>query len=286
MKFNFVYLNALHAYITGDKLIVIAIGDPITAIKKSDGSEIVRRELTIIDHLSPSSVKLILWENLTTVEGYIIKKVIQDRPILIATSLKVQNFKGISLSTTSNTMLEINPSIKEAKDLTEWISKSLFDTDEMNKIQNITNAVRMKNERATIKEITGDLVNASKQEYNIDQFVRKLESCLKKSYLLTIKVAEAKRGDVITYNYTGISIEKLDGQEDESIGNKIFPQSHIQHDILETNEETESTISQNFSPNYTQRKILEDDEEALVMNITESKFSRLRKRKMIIDDEE
>lgn len=35
----------------------------------------------------------------------------------------------------------------------------------MNKIKNITNATKMKNERSTIKKITGDLGNASKKVY-------------------------------------------------------------------------------------------------------------------------
>lgn len=91
----------------------------ITATKYSE-KQFLKRELTLVDD-SLCEVRLTLWNDHANV-----KCDWSMYPILVLKGVKVQDYQGRSLVSTSCSILSINPEIREVECLSE-VRKSLFD---------------------------------------------------------------------------------------------------------------------------------------------------------------
>ncbi|CAM6062485.1 unnamed protein product [Sphagnum tenellum] len=66
------------------------------------------------------TVVVSLWNNMAMNEGATLSNTVNDSPVLMVKSLRASDFQGVSLSTTSNSMVAINPDIPEAIALRNW----------------------------------------------------------------------------------------------------------------------------------------------------------------------
>ena len=112
-----------------DVLGVVANVAPLGSVKrKSDNSELTRRDLTIFDN-SGRSVQVTLWQNLASNEGAELDKLQTECPIIALHGVRANDYNGVSLSTVSRSSIIMNPEIPEAKELKEWLSAQGGKTD-------------------------------------------------------------------------------------------------------------------------------------------------------------
>ncbi|KAG8342564.1 OB fold nucleic acid binding domain [Trypanosoma vivax] len=115
-RYNFVPIGILKKREVGslvDVLVVVHSVDDLTTItQKSTGRELVKRNVRVCD--STASVDVTLWNdearNWTFGQG----------TVLAIRQLKVGNFDGVSLSSTSQSSFDVNPNIADTKKLAEW----------------------------------------------------------------------------------------------------------------------------------------------------------------------
>ncbi|XP_050281363.1 replication protein A 70 kDa DNA-binding subunit B-like isoform X2 [Quercus robur] len=81
------------------------------------------QEFTLIDQLL-KPVGLIMWDQFIPNESATISEVINCKPVIIATRLKVVSHNGISLSTKPSCSFVINPNHSKATALEEWASRN------------------------------------------------------------------------------------------------------------------------------------------------------------------
>ncbi|KAJ0984419.1 hypothetical protein J5N97_002775 [Dioscorea zingiberensis] len=101
-------------------VVVIAAKKATQVKKKIDGSEVMQQILMVIDSSCSTPIRMTLWGDLISRNGKEIEEVVDKRPVLMATSVKIDNFKGICLSSTTHTILTLNPSLEEAQMLHAW----------------------------------------------------------------------------------------------------------------------------------------------------------------------
>jgi len=128
MKYKFVKIDALGPYVNGRELvdvlgIVQSVGSIVMIRRKNSNEEIPKRDITIADE-SQKTVVVSLWNNMAMNEGATLSNTVNDSPVLMVKSLRASDFQGVSLSTTSNSMVAINPDIPEAIALRNWHSES------------------------------------------------------------------------------------------------------------------------------------------------------------------
>lgn len=111
---------------------VVANVAPVGSVKrKSDNSEVTRRDLTIFDS-SGRSVQVTLWASLATNEGETLDKLQNEHPIIALNGVRANDYNGCSLSTVSRSSLLMSPSeteIPEVAELKEWLSSQGGKTD-------------------------------------------------------------------------------------------------------------------------------------------------------------
>jgi replication factor A1 len=111
---------------------VVANVAPVGSVKrKSDNSEVTRRDLTIFDS-SGRSVQVTMWAALATTEGETLDKLQNENPIIALSGVRANDYNGCSLSTVSRSTLLIDPSeteVPEVAELKEWLSSQAGKTD-------------------------------------------------------------------------------------------------------------------------------------------------------------
>ncbi|XP_077212416.1 replication protein A 70 kDa DNA-binding subunit D-like isoform X1 [Tasmannia lanceolata] len=127
VNYKFVPLKMAEQYLGTNNyidiiVIVVSMGPPLNTTRKRDGTTTTRRQLQIIDSGSTLPMQLTLWGGLATEEGEIIAEKVDENPVVIMTSIKVQQFQGTSFCTTGDTIIQIDSEIQEAKVLKEWAS--------------------------------------------------------------------------------------------------------------------------------------------------------------------
>lgn len=122
IQYHFVKLDSLEPFINDKRKSIDVVGiiqnvASISTIRvKSSGEEVSKRDITIFDE-SKKTVVLTLWGKFATEEG---EKLLEMESVLAVKSLRVGDFQGVNLSTTSRSMLTIDPDIPEKDALKSW----------------------------------------------------------------------------------------------------------------------------------------------------------------------
>lgn len=171
--YNFTKIGELGQHISSKKFVdvlgvVQSVGPLITVNRKSNNEEIPKRDVVLVDQ-SQQTVVLTLWNNTAEKEGAALADIASDSPILMAKGLRLSDFQGVSLSSTMNTMVVINPDISNAKDLQSWYEqdgKSASLTPAGAGLPGGTNQSRSSfADRAVLSEITQPSVGEGKPVY-------------------------------------------------------------------------------------------------------------------------
>lgn len=125
-RMNFVAIDQLPVFV--DKKahvdvigIVTAVGAPGSVKRKSDSTEVQRRDVTIADS-SLKTVILTLWGERADVEGDALNSMLTNgkNPILAASACRVSSYNGVTLSTGMRSTVLIDPENDEAQELRTW----------------------------------------------------------------------------------------------------------------------------------------------------------------------
>jgi len=101
--------------------VVKEVGELSTIRRKSDNSELTKREITIVDE-SAKTVVLTLWNTLATDQGA--KLAAMTNPVIIVRSVRVGEYAGVSLSTVTRSELEIEPeNVERVAELKKWYAE-------------------------------------------------------------------------------------------------------------------------------------------------------------------
>mmetsp|Transcript_6549 Transcript_6549/g.11319 ORF Transcript_6549/g.11319 Transcript_6549/m.11319 type:complete len:587 (-) Transcript_6549:670-2430(-) len=125
VTYAFVSFEDLGAQIGGKTLfdvmgVVQTAGELGTVKRKSDGGELFRRDLTLLDANS-KTVNLTVWNKLATEETVDLPSMVARGPVVLAVKgVRATDFNGVSLSTLGRTVLSMDPDIPEANALREW----------------------------------------------------------------------------------------------------------------------------------------------------------------------
>lgn len=122
--YNFTKISDLGRHISSKRFVdvlgvVQSVGPLTTVNRKSNNDEIPKRDIVLLDQ-SRQTVVLTLWNNMAVKEGASLADLIAESPILMAKGLRLSDFQGVSLSSTMNTMVLINPVIPDANELRTW----------------------------------------------------------------------------------------------------------------------------------------------------------------------
>ncbi|KAJ9562777.1 hypothetical protein OSB04_007937, partial [Centaurea solstitialis] len=115
--FNLVPLDQLGPYVNKKTLVdiigVVQHVSPTVSIRRKIDQQIVpKRDITLVDQ-TKTSVVVCLWNDLATSVGQQLFDMEDTSPIVAIKSVKVGEFKGISLSTVSNSYIRIYPDIPQ-----------------------------------------------------------------------------------------------------------------------------------------------------------------------------
>eukprot|EP00216_Chloropicon_sp_CCMP2111_P004539 CAMPEP_0198245974 /NCGR_PEP_ID=MMETSP1446-20131203/43943_1 /TAXON_ID=1461542 ORGANISM="Unidentified sp, Strain CCMP2111" /NCGR_SAMPLE_ID=MMETSP1446 /ASSEMBLY_ACC=CAM_ASM_001112 /LENGTH=424 /DNA_ID=CAMNT_0043930229 /DNA_START=161 /DNA_END=1435 /DNA_ORIENTATION=- len=99
--------------------VVVNVADLGSVKRKSDNSELTRRDLTLIDD-SSRSVQVTLWQDMATNEGSELEKLQADHPVVAIHGVRVNDYNGVSLSTVSRSTLLVEPDLPEKDALKKW----------------------------------------------------------------------------------------------------------------------------------------------------------------------
>lgn len=127
-KLEFVPIDQLAGHV-GKKLpvdvlgVVVQCGEEGTVKRKSDDTELRRANITLLD-ASLKTVECTLWNDNV---DYIRQLSGLDTPVVSVSTVRVSDFQGVSLSTVSRSVIDINPSSEEAQKLRTW-----YDTEGRN----------------------------------------------------------------------------------------------------------------------------------------------------------
>ncbi|KAJ4767487.1 Replication protein A 70 kDa DNA-binding subunit A [Rhynchospora pubera] len=123
-KYNFVKIDQLGSYVNSRELtdvigIVQNVSSTLSIRRKSDNETVPKRDITIADD-SNKTVVVSLWNDLATNIGQELLDMVDTSPVVAIKSLKVGEFQGVSLSTVSKSVVQINPDLPEAHKLRTW----------------------------------------------------------------------------------------------------------------------------------------------------------------------
>ncbi|KAJ7277071.1 hypothetical protein O6H91_02G027800 [Diphasiastrum complanatum] len=126
-KYNFVKLDGLGPFINGKELVDIVgvvqnVSPTISVRRKSDNEEIPKRDITVADQ-SQKTVSVSLWNDLAVKDGEKLLEMLHHAPTVLIKGLRVSDFQGVSLSTTHNSMVIINPDIPDAQAIRSWYDR-------------------------------------------------------------------------------------------------------------------------------------------------------------------
>ena len=101
--------------------IVKEVGEVSTIRRKSDNTELSKRELTLVDE-SAKTVRLTLWNTLATEQGEELASM--TNPIVAIRSVRVSDYEGVSIGTVSRSDIQIEPeNVERVQELKKWWSE-------------------------------------------------------------------------------------------------------------------------------------------------------------------
>ncbi|XP_076951339.1 replication protein A 70 kDa DNA-binding subunit B-like [Bidens hawaiensis] len=123
-KFNFVPTDQLGQYLHKKELIDVIgfvqhVSSSMSIRRKVDNKIVPKRDITITDD-TMKSVIVSLWGPLATGIGNKLLDMFDASPIVAIKSLRISGFGGITLSTITNTIIDINPNSPESHKLKTW----------------------------------------------------------------------------------------------------------------------------------------------------------------------
>eukprot|EP00898_Chlorokybus_atmophyticus_P003888 jgi/Chlat1/44/ChrspC237719S08584 len=143
---------------------VVQKAGPLSSIKrKSDGTELMKRDITITDE-SSRTVQLTLWNKLAEDAA----TSVNENDVVAVRGVRVNDFNGVSLSTVTKSQLTTSPGVPEAEKLRRWWDSegSHSPLTPLNAgMPSASKGMRGSTERKFIKELTAEGVGQSKPEY-------------------------------------------------------------------------------------------------------------------------
>ncbi|XP_076911309.1 replication protein A 70 kDa DNA-binding subunit B-like isoform X4 [Bidens hawaiensis] len=124
LTFSFVPIDQLGPYVQQKELIdVIGVVQHVSSTmsirRKADNESVPKRDITIADDTMKSMI-VSLWGPLATGIGSKLLDMFDASPIVAIKSLRVSDFGGLTLSTITKTIIEINPNSHESQKLKTW----------------------------------------------------------------------------------------------------------------------------------------------------------------------
>lgn len=98
--------------------VVMSAGPQGTVKRKSDSSEIARRDVTIMDK-SMKSVVITFWDKMVE-DSTKLDMHNDENPVVTISGCRVTDFNGLSLSSTLRTNLDVSPDTEEANEMKSW----------------------------------------------------------------------------------------------------------------------------------------------------------------------
>ncbi|KAL4559327.1 hypothetical protein LXL04_031465 [Taraxacum kok-saghyz] len=125
-KFSFVPIDQLGPYVNQKELVdvigvVQSVSPTMSIRRKIDNESIPKRDIVIADD-TKKTVVISLWSALATDLGQKLLDMADESPVVAIKSLRVSDFQGVSLSTVSKSIIEINPEIPDSQKLKSWYS--------------------------------------------------------------------------------------------------------------------------------------------------------------------
>lgn len=125
-KFSFVPIDQLGPYVNQKELVdvigvVQSVSPTMSIRRKIDNETIPKRDIVIADD-TKKTVVISLWSGLATDLGQKLLDMADESPVVAIKSLRVSDFQGVSLSTVSKSIIEINPDIPDSQKLKSWYS--------------------------------------------------------------------------------------------------------------------------------------------------------------------
>ncbi|KAL3141009.1 hypothetical protein ABBQ32_005523 [Trebouxia sp. C0010 RCD-2024] len=97
--------------------VVTDVGQLGSVKRKSDNSELSRRDITLLD-TSQKTVTMTLWGETAQDKGALLEA--QDCPVITVTACRVSDYNGVSVSAGQRSDIQINPGAPEAQALRQW----------------------------------------------------------------------------------------------------------------------------------------------------------------------
>ncbi|XP_024524116.1 replication protein A 70 kDa DNA-binding subunit D [Selaginella moellendorffii] len=170
VKYNFVKIEDLAAYVNKRELfdaigIVQSVSSTMSVRRKVDNTEFAKREIVLVDQ-SQKTVAVSLWSSLAVEDGAKLLEMLPDAPVVVIRSVRANDFQGVSLSTSPNSMVWINPDIPEARELRSWYDESGKDATLTSVGAGLSQRAGPTNDnRADISDITAPSVGEGKAAY-------------------------------------------------------------------------------------------------------------------------
>ncbi|XP_023762103.1 replication protein A 70 kDa DNA-binding subunit B [Lactuca sativa] len=125
-KFSFVPIDQLGPYVNQKELVdvigvVQSVSPTMSIRRKIDNESVAKRDIVIADD-TKKTVVISLWSDLATDLGQRLLDMADESPVVAIKSLRVSDFQGVSLSTVSKSIIEINPETPDSQKLKSWYS--------------------------------------------------------------------------------------------------------------------------------------------------------------------
>ncbi|KAL7616788.1 hypothetical protein Lser_V15G00562 [Lactuca serriola] len=125
-KFSFVPIDQLGPYVNQKELVdvigvVQSVSPTMSIRRKIDNESVAKRDIVIADD-TKKTVVISLWSDLATDLGQRLLEMADESPVVAIKSLRVSDFQGVSLSTVSKSIIEINPETPDSQKLKSWYS--------------------------------------------------------------------------------------------------------------------------------------------------------------------
>nr|XP_027067672.1 replication protein A 70 kDa DNA-binding subunit B-like [Coffea arabica] len=107
---------------TVDIMAVVVDSMPVIPIKRDSQESFVQRFLIVNEEMVPTVLSL--WNTFVENEGKLLTDHHSKHPILICRRLKVVTYNGIALSTRNDSVIVVDPPVRDARSLKNWASRN------------------------------------------------------------------------------------------------------------------------------------------------------------------
>ena len=184
VSYDFVKIKDLASFVGRQRMLDVVgvatnVGQLGSVKRKSDGSELMRRDITIVDE-SALTVTVTLWDKLAEEQGQTLESSVSPQ-IVVLRGVRVTDFNGVSVSTVSRTELIIEPDdVTEVTKLRSWYDDKGSQMETKAAGEGLATANKTAkatlSQRKGLKDIpnVGDLINTTTYVNNIVATVTKV----------------------------------------------------------------------------------------------------------------